>query len=130
MEKLNSETFYTKMIEIEKVSLSKVDEESFGFDWENQKLEIIDDKYYDAGLVNISKLIDVLINLKENGANYVVCDWHCDHRELDVYGVKYRPATEEEIEQLKEKQNAKKETDRQAEINRLEQKLKRLKDGI
>jgi hypothetical protein len=47
-----------------------------------------------------------------------------------VYGVKYRPATEEEIEQLKEKQNAKKETDRQAEINRLEQKLKRLKDGI
>ena len=118
------------MIEIEKVSLSEVDEESFGFDWENQKLEIIDDKYYEAGLVNISKLIDVLTNLKENGANYVACDWHCDHRELDVYGVKYRPATEEEIEQFKEKQNAKKETDRQAEINRLEQKLKRLKDGI
>lgn len=73
MEKINSETFYTKMIEIEKVSLSKVDEESFGFDWENQELEIIDKKYYDADLVDISELIDVLINLKENGANYAMC---------------------------------------------------------
>ena len=75
----------------------------------------------------IDKLINILQDFKSKGANYVACDWHCDHQELDLYGFEFRKATEEEIAE-KELEFAKREANRKAdEIRQLEAKLEKLK---
>ena len=104
-------------------------QEDNGFDYE------IDDDYRetgdvnqsDAGLVKIDELITILQELKDKGANYVACDWHCDHQELEVHGFNYRKSTDEEVQEVEDALNAKKELMKQRQIKELEEKLAKLK---
>jgi hypothetical protein len=82
----------------------------------------------DAGLVSIEKLISLLVDMNSKGANYVSCDWHCDHQELEIHGVSYRASTKEEIQAELDALQHKNKTSKQREIEALEQKLKALKD--
>ncbi len=114
---------------IEKKYLASYPHEDNGFDWDvNEDYEEIGDtNQSDAGLVKIDELITILQELKDKGANYVACDWHCDHQELDVYGFNYRKSTDEEVQAVEEAANAKKELLKQRQIKEMEEKLAKLK---
>lgn len=104
-------------------------QEDNGFDYETDDdyKEIGDINQSDAGLVKIDELITILQELKDKGANYVACDWHCDHQELDVYGFNYRKSTDEEVQVVEEAAKAKKELLKQRQIKEIEEKLSKLK---
>ena len=104
-------------------------EEDLGLDWDihSDTKTFGDALYLEAGLVKIEELISTLVELNSKGANYVACDWHCDHQELEVYGVEFRLATPEEAaEYIAKRDQYKKESD-EAKIKRLEEQLKTLK---
>lgn len=127
---MNKLYFTTKFIE--KKYLASNPEEDNGFDYENHDnyKEIgddIQDFVYEAGLVKIDELITILQELKDKGANYVACDWHCDHQELDVYGFNYRKSTDEEVQAIENAEKAKKELLKQRQIKEMEEKLAKLK---
>ena len=98
-------------------------------DYENHDnyKEIGDVNQSDAGLVKIDELITALQELKEKGANYVACDWHCDHVELEVHGFNYRKSTYEEVKVVEDEAKAKKELLKQRQIKEMEDKLAKLK---
>ena len=114
---------------IGKKYLTSNPQEDNGFDYE------IDDDYRetgdvnqsDAGLVKIDELITILQELKEKGANYVACDWHCDHQELEVHGFNYEKSTDEEIQSIEDAAKLKKELLKQRQIKEMEEKLAKLK---
>jgi hypothetical protein len=108
--------------------LDTVNEDN-GLDYEiHDNYEVLGDTLHsDAGLVSIEKLISVLVDMNSKGANYVSCDWHCDHQELEVHGVLYRASTKEEIQVELDKHTQKLEASKQREIEALELKLKTLK---
>ena len=114
---------------IEKKYLASYPHEDNGFDWDvNEDYEEIGDvNQSDAGLVKIDELITILQELKDKGANYVACDWHCDHQELDVYGFNYRKSTDEEVQAIEDAAKAKKELLKQRQIKEMEEKLAKLK---
>jgi hypothetical protein len=119
--------FTTKFID--KKYLASNPEEDNGFDYENHDnyKEIGDVNQSDAGLVKIDDLITILQELKEKGANYVACDWHCDHQELEVHGFNYRKSTDEEVQEVENVEKAKKELLKQRQIKEMEEKLAKLK---
>jgi len=113
---------------ISQVDLRSNPEEELGLDWDIHADSIVKgDLYCDAGLVNIDQLIDTLTEMRSKGATHAACDWHCDHQELEVYGVKFELASEEErqahFDRVKERDQKKKEM----EIKALEHKLAKLK---
>lgn len=124
---MTTKYFTTKFIQ--KIGMESRPEEENGFDYESYESyeEIGDVNQSDAGLVNLDKLINTLQLLKEKGANYVACDWHCDHVELDVYGFNFKPSTDSEIKIVEDAILAKKELLKQRQIKELEDKLARLK---
>lgn len=121
-------TYFTNKFIEEKCLISNPQEDN-GFDYE------IDDDYRetgdvnqsDAGLVKIDELITILQELKDKGANYVACDWHCDHQELEVQGFNYRKSTDEEVQVVEDAAKAKKELLKQRQIKEMEDKLAKLK---
>jgi len=123
-----SKLYFTNKF-IEKKYLASYPHEDNGFDWDvNEDYEEIgDNNQSDAGLVKIDELITILQGLKEKGANYVACDWHCDHQELDVYGFNYRKSTDEEVQTIEDAAKAKKELLKQRQIKEMEEKLAKLK---
>jgi hypothetical protein len=123
-----SKLYFTNKF-IEKKYLSSYPHEDNGFDWDvNEDYEEIgDNNQSDAGLVKIDELITILQGLKEKGANYVACDWHCDHQELEVYGFNYRKSTDEEVQAIEDAAKAKKELLKQRQIKEMEEKLAKLK---
>jgi hypothetical protein len=106
-------------------------EEDLGLDWDihSDSTTLGEVLYSDAGLVKIEELIATLIDLNSKGANYVACDWHCDHQELEVYGVEFRLATGDEVEPVLKKRRELAERKKEREIEMLEEKLKKLKEG-
>ena len=114
---------------IEKKYLASYPHEDNGFDWDvNEDYEEIGDtNQSDAGLVKIDDLITILQELKDKGANYVACDWHCDHQELDVYGFNYIKSTDEEVQAIEDAVKVKKELLKQRQIKEMEDKLAKLK---
>ena len=123
-----SKLYFTNKF-IEKKYLASYPHEDNGFDWDvNEDYEEIGDvNQSDAGLVKIDELITILQELKDKGANYVACDWHCDHQELDVYGFNYRKSTDEEVQAIEDAAKAKKELLKQRQIKEMEEKLAKLK---
>ena len=105
-------------------------EEDLGLDWDvhSDTTTLGEAVYADAGLVKIEELIATLIDLNSKGANYVACDWNCDHQELEVLGVEYRLATGDEVKPVLEKRRELAEKKKAREIELLEEKLKKLKD--
>jgi len=91
--------FYKYLTKIKEAYIESRPEEDLGLDYDVhiQDENLGEDCYSDAGFVNIDILIEKLKYFKESGANYVACDWHCDHQELELYGVNLRLASEDEI---------------------------------
>jgi hypothetical protein len=126
------EKFYTTSKSIGKETLESKPEFDLGFDYNGQHIEIGDDPFYksEAGPVSISDLIEKLQVFQNNGANYVCCDWHCDHVELDIYAFKMSVSTPEEIESYLDVLKKTKQTAKQNEIANLEKKLILLKKDL
>jgi hypothetical protein len=120
--------YFTQKL-IDKQYMLDTAHEDNGLDYEiHDNYENLGDTLHsDAGLVSIEKLISVLVDMNSKGANYVSCDWHCDHQELEVHGVLYRASTKEEIQVELDKHTQKLEASKQREIEALELKLKTLK---
>ena len=114
---------------INKTHLTSTPEEDNGFDFEkdNDYQTIGDTNYSDAGLVKIDELIKTLQDLKEKGSNYVACDWHCDHQELEVHGFNFRKSNDEEVKIEEDKIQAKKDLLKKRQIEDLEKQLAKLK---
>jgi hypothetical protein len=104
-------------------------EEDLGLDWiiHSDTKTFGEQLYSDAGLVKIEDLISTLVDLNSKGANYVACDWHCDHQALEVYGVEFRLATPEESAEYINQRNKSEADRKESEIKRLEEKIKKLK---
>ena len=109
--------------------LRSAPEEDFGFDWEKHSdhVTLPNQFYADAGLVAIDQLLEVLQKLKSEGANYVSCDWHCDHGELEVTGAEFSVAPEEKVNALNQAKLEKEKRFKELEIKKLEEKLEKLK---
>lgn len=120
--------YFTQKL-IDKQYLEDTANEDNGLDYEihDNYEELGEPLHSDAGLVSIEKLISILVDMNSKGANYVSCDWHCDHQELEIHGVLYRASTEEEKQAELDKHTQKLEASKQREIQALEQKLKSLK---
>lgn len=126
------EKFYTTSKSIGKETLESNPEFELGFDYDGQHIEIGDDPFYksEAGPVSISDLIEKLQLFQNNGANYVCCDWHCDHVELDIYAFKMSVSTPEEIESYLDVLKRTKQTTKENEIAELERRLNILKKDL
>ena len=83
--------------------------------------------YLEAIEIPISDLREMLDKAEDAGANFVSIDYHCDHMEYDVYGLKIERASTEDVKVDKEKEEANAELVKQEEIERLEKKLGELK---
>ena len=121
---------YLHQKNIREISLESRPHEELGYNYDEHDdyRELGDGTLSDAGLINIETLINNLTEMRSHGATHVACDWHCDHGELDLYGVEYRLATQEEIDAHHNWNKAKEETSKQREIDALEKRLKALKD--
>lgn len=120
--------YFTQKL-IDKQYMLDTANEDNGLDYEihDNYEELGDTLHSDAGLVSIEKLISILVDMNSKGANYVSCDWHCDHQELEIHGVSYRASTKEEIQAEIDALQHKNKTNKQREIEALEQRLKSLK---
>lgn len=120
--------YFTQKL-IDKQYMLDTANEDNGLDYEiHDNYEVLGDTLHsDAGLVSIEKLISLLVDLNSKGANYVSCDWHCDHQELEVHGVLYRVSTKEEIQAEIDALQHKNQASKQHQIKLLEEKLKMLK---
>jgi|TARA_R110000782_G_scaffold144871_3_gene237701 hypothetical protein len=126
------EKFYLTSSYIGYENLSAQPEDELGYDYnEYEDFKMIGDEYddkSDATPVEIDKLISVLVNFKNKGANYVSCDFHHDHIELDLYGFAIRLSTPEEIKVNDDAILNKEMNERKAQIANLEKKLNLLKN--
>jgi hypothetical protein len=108
--------------------------EDFGFDYGNtfrtfQILGNNNHNNYDSGTIKIDSLISKLEEFKKIGGNYVICDWHCDHNELDLYAFKIEKSNSNEIIDFEDKEK-KIKAEKEKEIKELEEKLRILKNGL
>ena len=112
------------------ISMESRPHEDFGYDYDKHDdyIELGDGALTDVGLVDIETLINNLTQMRSHGATHVGCDWHCDHGELDLYGVEYRLAKQDEIEAYHNAKKLKEDAKKQREIETLEAKLKTLKN--
>jgi hypothetical protein len=96
---------YIKSVFKSKISMESRPEEEMGYNSDDidSNYEFIGDVPYhktDAGLVNIKTLIEKLKEMESEGINYVGCEYHCDHVELDLYGFVLEEPTESEINEF------------------------------
>lgn len=124
----NNSIFFTQK-SIEEIRLESQPEYENGFDWEkHENFEVLgENTYYDAGIIKIDTIIESLQELKSKGANYAAIDWHCDHQEMEIYGVEFRPSTKEEINKYEADIRKEKKQRKEEEIKRLEKQLEQLK---
>ena len=121
---------YFKQRLINQIHLEARPEEEHGFSYDvHDDFTVIQEGRCDSEseAVNIDTLIESLNSLKASGANYVSCDWHCDHQELELYGYEFRKANAEEIKEHELKIANLELSRRQKEILRLENELSKLK---
>lgn len=119
---------------VEKVEIYSRPEEDFGFEYEtHSKCEGLGDKVWnhtDSGLVKLDVLIQELLKLQDKGSNYVGCEWHCDHGEMELYGFHLNESTDDEVklhlDNIKTKERKKKEE----EIRLLEVRIENLKKSL
>ena len=118
---------------IDEADVSEIDfdfNEAFGFDYDYYD-DIIDinknKSSLDSEPILIDRLINILQELKNNGANYVQLEENCDHQGYDIEGFQIRLATPEEIENYYNKDKILEKSKKQEKIKRLEEELKKLK---
>lgn len=71
--------------------------------YDEDGIHFIVDEYFESDPMKISDLRNILDNLENAGCNYVSIDYNCDHREYIFTGVDAHVASEEEIDQEKQK---------------------------
>jgi hypothetical protein len=81
-------------------------------------------------VVDIVQLMAILNEMKPTGANYVACDWHCDHQELDLYGFNITTSTLDEIKAKIDALKHKEQKSKEKEIAELEKRLEILKNDL
>ena len=125
---MSKELFFT-LKKIGQTDIRANAEEDLGLDWDihSDSTTLGEVLYSDAGLVKIDELMATLVELQDKGANYVACDWHDDHQELEVYGVEFRVATDEERDAHIAKLEKYTKEKTELEISRLEARIKNLK---
>lgn len=111
---------YIKSVLKRKISMESRPAEEMGYNSDDidSDYEFIGDVPYhktDAGLVNIKTLIEKLKEMESEGINYVGCEYHSDHVELDLYGFVLEEPTESELNEFihGKKMNDIKECERQ-----------------
>lgn len=128
------DTFFITSKFIGNKSLESRPEEDLGFDYDNYgNFDFIGNEPYDksdAGVVDIVQLMAILMEMKAKGANYVACDWHCDHQELDLYGFNITASTSEEIKIKLDGLRHIKQKTKELEIAKLEKTLENLKKDL
>lgn len=83
--------------------------------------------YLEATEVEISVMRKLLDKAEKAGGNFVSIDFHGDHGEYDVYGLKLERASVEVVDADIEEERIAKEGKRQQKISELEAELKELK---
>jgi hypothetical protein len=126
--------FYITTKFVEKDEIYSRPEEDFGYDYKNDnRVETIGDMYWDyteSGLVNIDVMIQRLEELKQKGSNYVGCEWHCDHGEMELYGFNINKSSQSEVDEYLEGIKTKERKKKEVEIKLLEDKVKNLKKSL
>lgn len=122
---------FFKITKISEKEIISQPEEDLGKDWEHDESLILPNNlYFDSEPVAIKDVIEALLEMNSKGANYVCIDWHCDHRELEIVGLEFRHATPEEIEGYEKSKSEKEKKDKEFEISRLEERLRKLKEEL
>ena len=120
---------FFKITKISTAEILSQPEEDLGKNWENDKSIILPHSlWFDSEPVAIKDVIETLVEMNSKGANYVCIDWHCDHRELEIVGLEFRHATPEEIGEYEKSKLEKENRDKEFEISRLEDRLRKLKE--
>lgn len=118
----------------QKIEIYSRTDEDFGYDYEtDDSYETMGDKYWnhtESGLVKIDTMIEHLKELQNTGSNYVGCEWHCDHGEMELYGFSLKISSQPEIEKYLESIRTKDKKKTEAEIKLLEDKVKNLKKTL
>ena len=116
---------------VKKVEIYSRPEEDCGFDYETySKCERLGDKVWnhtDSGLVKIDVLIQELLKLQDKGSNYVGCEWHCDHEEMELFGFHINESTDDEVKLHLENIKTKERKIKEEEIRLLEVRMETLK---
>ena len=127
-------TIFIKSKFIKEACLDSNPQEDFGFNYEDHETyNILGDKFYDktdVGLVSINVLMAELRQMQNNGANYVACDWHCDHEELDLYSYSLSETTSDEVQTHIESLYNLNQKNKEKEIAELEKRLELLKKDL
>ena len=121
---------FFKITKISTKEILSQPEEDLGKNWDNEDKSIIlpHPLWFDSEPVSIKDVIESLVEMNSKGANYVCIDWHCDHRELEIVGLEFRHATPEEIGEYEKSKLEKENRDKEFEISRLEDRLRKLKE--
>jgi len=94
-----------------------------------QKVNGSYDDYY-ATPIPIGVMKAHIDKVEKKGANFVSIDWHCDHGEYEIHGLKLKRETKDEKERAIEKQNEINLSTKKIELKRLEGEIVRLKKEI
>lgn len=127
---------YIKKRFIDDASVSEIDfnfNQTFGFDYtihdDIVEIKELNQAYsLDSEPIEIDRLISILQDLKKSGANYVMLESNCDHQGYDIEGYYITLATQEEIDMFLNLTSSKKKKNKDLEIKRLKEKLKKLRD--
>lgn len=85
------------------------------------------DIFIDTLEAPISVIREMLDEAEKAGANYVSIEYHCDHMEYDIYGLKIERASAEVVDEQRENEMILEEAKKMAKISELEKELKELK---
>jgi len=112
-------------------------QESFGFDYEKHDdfIEIEEDTGEDfryntceATPIPILKVLNLLEEARDKGANYIEIEHNVDHHGYDFSFLKIKKASEKEIEKFENSKKSTKEKKKQEEIKKLKARLKQLEN--
>jgi hypothetical protein len=109
-------------------------DEIFGkdkLDFDEFSPESIEDKYSEVEgyPIQIDKLINLLSQFKEKGANYVALHEHCDHIGYNLEAYNIHLSSDEEINGFTFKEKEKERIKKEKEIKKLQTQLDKLKNG-
>ena len=104
----NKNTYIT-VTKVKHTEVSEIDfdlHSKFKFDYENGGDFISIDgpgQSLDSEPVDISRMIKILADMKQKGANYVRIEYHVDHIGYEVEGLNIRKSNDQEISTYEEK---------------------------
>jgi hypothetical protein len=80
----------------------------------------------DALPIPIGIMKQMIQDAEDKGANFICVDFHCDHMEYDIYGLKIDRLDEVDVEKLNKQAEIKAETERLVKIAKLQNQINEL----